>query len=277
MEYNDIDLNLVLTTLFLCLPRLVGFFHAAPFMAGGVIDGMLRTCIAVTFMPLIVPMVMPEIPAAELNAKTIEANFLVAGIVVKEYLLGFFLGYLVGLLFWAVQSSGFVMDNQRGAAIAEIVDPMSKDSTSPVGTFLFQSVVVMFFVLGGFLMMMQTLMMTYQIWPVMELVPLEIDRHLAFFFMRQLSSMFAIMILISAPMVIVAFLADFCLGMISRFAPQLDVFSLSMPIKSVSVLAILFPFYGLMTAHIADIALSLPMLIEKFGKIGVMELFNYPR
>jgi type III secretion protein T len=47
----------------------------------------------------------------------------------------------------------------------------------------------------------------------------------------------------SAPILIVLFLAEFGLGMISRFAPQLNVFFMAMPVKSwLSVFFLLFYF-----------------------------------
>ncbi len=271
------ELTNIVTTVLLCLPRLVGFYQSAPFMASSVTAGMLRTCIAVAFMPIIVPMVIPHLPEEVFTDTSALTNLWMAALVIKELLLGYFLGFLVGLMFWAVQSAGFVIDNQRGAAIAEIVDPLSKDSTSPLGTFMFQAVVVIFFMLGGFNTVMQAMITTYQVWPITELMPVPIDQRLTLYFIRQMAAMFAIMLLVSAPMVVVAFLVDFSLGMISRFAPQLDVFSLSMPIKSVAVLVILLPFFGLMTTYLADVAIGFPLLIERFGQVGLMDLFNSPR
>ena len=47
----------------------------------------------------------------------------------------------------------------------------------------------------------------------------------------------------SAPILIVLFLAEFGLGMISRFAPQLNVFFMAMPVKSwLSMFFLLFYF-----------------------------------
>ena len=49
--------------------------------------------------------------------------------------------------------------------------------------------------------------------------------------------------LLAAPMLIALFLSEFGLGLINRFAPQLNVFFLSMPIKSaVAVLILIFYF-----------------------------------
>ena len=48
------------------------------------------------------------------------------------------------------------------------------------------------------------------------------------------------MLLLSAPVVIACFLSDFCLGLINRFAQQLNVFILSMGVKSGATALLVF-------------------------------------
>ena len=55
-----------------------------------------------------------------------------------------------------------------------------------------------------------------------------------------------LLLIISGPMIIVMFLSEIGLAMISRFAPQLQVFFLAMPIKSavgVLMLILYMPFF----------------------------------
>ncbi|QIK37771.1 hypothetical protein GWK36_06985 [Caldichromatium japonicum] len=42
----------------------------------------------------------------------------------------------------------------------------------------------------------------------------------------------ALTVLLAAPVIIAMFLSEFALAMISRFAPQMNVFVLAMPVKS---------------------------------------------
>ena len=57
--------------------------------------------------------------------------------------------------------------------------------------------------------------------------------------------MLRVTVVISAPVIIVMFLATLGLGLVNRTAPQLNVFFLSMPVKSalgIAMLAVYLPF-----------------------------------
>ena len=50
-------------------------------------------------------------------------------------------------------------------------------------------------------------------------------------------------VVLSAPLIITMFLAEFAMALVSRFAPQLNVFFLAMPIKS-AIAVLMLIFYG---------------------------------
>lgn len=56
-------------------------------------------------------------------------------------------------------------------------------------------------------------------------------------------------VLLSAPIVVIMFLAEFALAMVSRFAPQVQVFILAMPIKSAIAMLILLFYMPIMFSH----------------------------
>ena len=60
----------------------------------------------------------------------------------------------------------------------------------------------------------------------------------------QLDTLVRTALLLSAPAIIAMFLAELGLALISRFAPQLQVFFLAMPIKSALALFVLVMYMG---------------------------------
>ncbi|MNL71828.1 flagellar biosynthesis protein FliR [compost metagenome] len=70
--------------------------------------------------------------------------------------------------------------------------------------------------------------------------------------------------LYAAPAVIAMFLAEVGLALVSRFAPQLQVFFLAMPIKSALALLVLVLYtkvlFGFAWESVADISDALPFL-----------------
>ena len=58
--------------------------------------------------------------------------------------------------------------------------------------------------------------------------------------------------MVGGPVVIAMFLSELGLGFISRFAPQLNVFFLSMPVKSAVALLMLILFWGILIVYFSD-------------------------
>jgi type III secretion protein T len=147
-------------------------------------------------------------------------------------------------VFYVAEGLGFVIDVQRGSSMATIFDPMAGTQTSLMGSTLLQMMSAMFFSAGGFLFLLSTIYNTYTIWPVFvfSLMP---GADFAQFFLDMLDQLMQVMFCLAAPILIVLFLAEFGLGMINRFAPQLNVFFLAMPIKSWLSMAFLLMYMSI--------------------------------
>ncbi len=115
--------------------------------------------------------------------------------------------------------------------MASVFDPLYGESTSPLGMLFLQLVTVLFFATGGFLVFLQGIFEGYRLWPVFEFFP-RIGNNLPLFFLGKVDQLMRTDVLIAAPILIAIFLVDLSLGMVNRFVPQLNVFFLSMPVKS---------------------------------------------
>lgn len=153
-------------------------------------------------------------------------------LVLKEGFIGFVLAFLCMTVFWAIVSGGTIIDNQRGASMAQGSDPLGGAEASPLGTILFLAMVVLFFVSGAFMHFVNMLYSTYAVWSPFELLPALINSNLSVFALQQLDNLMLHAILLCAPFLLVTLMSDISLALVNRFAPQLNVFVLSMPVKS---------------------------------------------
>jgi type III secretion protein T len=188
-------------------------------------------------MPLL-PLLITQLPSYHLDSIT------TAGILIKEVAIGVTLGFATGFIFYISEGVGFIVDVQRGSSMATIFDPMAGTQTSLMGSTLLQIMSALFFTMGGFLFLISLIYKTYVIWPVFAL-SVTIDASFAQFFLDMLDQVMEIMLCLAAPILIVLFLAEFGLGMVNRFAPQLNVFFLAMPIKSWLSMAFLLMYMGI--------------------------------
>ncbi len=162
----------------------------------------------------------------------------------REAFLGFMIGFFAAVPFWIAENVGNLIDNQRGATMGEVFSPLSGAQVSTTGIFFSQIVSTLFFVGGAVFLLLGALYKSYAIWPVFADFPSPAsDAPLQT--LATVDSMIRSTVVISAPVIIIMFLATLGLGLVNRTAPQLNVFFLSMPIKSalgVAMLVIYLPF-----------------------------------
>jgi len=207
------------------LPRLLAIFAMIPIFGRSVLTGSSRNAVAISLALFLFPTYSHDVDVAQVTALTFMA------IVLKEAILGIFIGFGLSRIFWAVESMGFFIDNQRGSTMASSVDPLTGSQTSPLGIFLMQVVTVYFFVSGAVFVALLGIYESYRVMPVASFYP-DLSIEGARYFLSLIDRIMALAVLLAAPALIAMFLSEFALGLISRFAPQLNVFFLAMPVKS---------------------------------------------
>lgn len=245
--YFALNGNQHMIALLLGMPRLFLLVTVAPFFGNTVITGQLRMVLVLAMYLPIHPVLITQIP--EIQTFTMHYGLELAALLLKEVLLGLFLGFLGGIVFWTIQSAGFFIDNQRGASMAEASDVLSGDQTSPTGGLLFQSLTYLFFTTGAFLSFLGVVYSTYEFWPVASALPFVSGVRLPLYFAAQLGWLLANMMLLAGPIIVACLLTDVSLGLVNRFASQLNVYVLAMPIKSALASFLLCFYFALLLSH----------------------------
>ena len=236
----------ILYTLTLAMPRIVGAMTVLAFMGPNVLGGALaRNGIAAALSILVYPIVSAQIAQADLTA------LVLAGAAAKEFLVGMLIGSVVMVVFWCIAAVGNFIDNQRGATMASSMDPLVGEQVSPLGLFLTQSMVAIFFCTGLFNSFLGGIYRSYELWPATSFWPV-MDMNVVTFFAGQFVLISQIALLVGGPVVIAMFLSELGLGFISRFAPQLNVFFLSMPVKSAVAMLMLILFWGILIVFFGE-------------------------
>lgn len=236
----------ILYTMALAMPRMVGTMTALSFMGPNMLGGALtRNGIAAALSLLVYPIVSVQIAEARLSALQF------AGAAAKEFLVGMLVGSVVMVVFWSVQAAGNFIDNQRGATMASSMDPMVGEQSSPLGLFMTHSMIAVFFATGLFNGFLGGVYHSYELWPATSFWP-SMDTNVVSFFVAQFMLISQIALLVGGPVVIAMFLSELGLGFVSRFAPQLNVFFLSMPVKSAVATLMLILFWGILVVFFGD-------------------------
>ena len=231
----------------LALVRISAACAICPVLTESMIPGLVRRVVGLGFAFIVIPLVHSEMPPGEPNVWMFGVSAL------KEALVGFLLGFFASIPFWVAENVGNFIDNQRGATMGEVYSPLSGAQVSTTGIFFTQVVSTIFFTSGAVFVFLAALYTSYSIWPVFPEAVAGAPRLFGVSFtpgapleaLGSVDGMLKATVVISAPVIIIMFLATLGLGFVNRTAPQLNVFFLSMPVKSalgVAMLIIYLPF-----------------------------------
>ena len=230
----------------LAMARVGGAFAVCPALTDSMIPGVARRAAVLGFSCIAIPFIHAGMPPGEPNL------WVFSLVAFKEAFIGFLLGFFAAIPFWIAENVGNFIDNQRGATMGEVYSPLSGAQVSTTGIFFTQIVSTIFFVGGAAILFLGAIYSSYSLWPVFP-ESATFGSPMGFSFVSDapnqmlgtLDSMLRVTVVISAPVIIVMFLATLGLGFVNRTAPQLNVFFLSMPVKSalgIAMLVVYLPF-----------------------------------
>jgi type III secretion protein T len=201
-------------------------FVFVPIFSKEVMPGTVRNSIIITF-GLVALAMRPDFAPAQLSAGAWAAMLL------KEVAAGTIIGLFFGTIMWSMTAAGEIIDTKVGATIAQVIDPMTGASTSLNGILFGRFAQIIFVVMGGISLLVGTVIQSYLIWP---LGPggINVQAASVLFFENEFGRFFSLAFVFAVPILTVLYIIDLGMGFLNRFAQQFNVFSLSMPIKSVA-------------------------------------------
>jgi flagellar biosynthetic protein FliR len=157
----------------------------------------------------------------------------------REVLIGLAVGWLAQLLFAGMRLAGQYIEIKLGLGLTQLVDPHQGGQTSLLPALLDVMASLVFLAVNGHHLLINALVSSYRLFPLQTSVsPLPASFNAASsmamtdLFRSLVGSageIFPIALRVSAPIVIGSLLADVVLGVISRMAPQLNLFAVILP------------------------------------------------
>lgn len=216
--------------------RMTGMIAVMPAFTRLGLTGILRGAIALALSLPLVPMVVASLAGQHLTLMSIGA------LVPKEVMIGTIIGVILGLPIWAAEAAGEILDLQRGTTAAGLFDPSAADEAGITGTLLALTMAALYFSSGGLPLTLRTVYESYGVWPVVDVLP-ALSVSTGEFFLALLDQIVVMGLMLVAPVVVFMLLADLLLGLVSRAAPSLNVFALSLGVKNL-VFALLLALYA---------------------------------
>jgi flagellar biosynthetic protein FliR len=150
------------------------------------------------------------------------------GALVLEILVGGILGFLVYIVFAAVQSAGGLVDMFSGFSMAQGFDPQSMVNGAQFTRLFQMTALALLFASGGYQLIIGGLIRTFSAIPLGGGLDLAAPVQAL---IAATTQMFLAAVQIAGPLLVVLFLADAGLGLLTRVAPALNAFALGFPLK----------------------------------------------
>src|SRR5262249_9370760 len=110
--------------------RALGVVMVTPAFTRLGITGLIRTSVAIIVAFPVIPTVLDAVTTTQLSSGVI------AGLLIKEVLIGTIIGIAFGIPFWAAEAAGDLVDLQRGSTAAQLLDPLALTESSITSTLL---------------------------------------------------------------------------------------------------------------------------------------------
>ena len=234
IEFSTATLDAWLAAYLYPLARLSGLLLAAPLFGHTALPARVKVLLALVLTVAIAPMAgqMPAVPPAS-----------GAGLVIlaEQVLIGLGIGYAMRIASAAIDMAGELTGLQMGLGFATFFDPQSAANTAVVAQLYGLLAMLMFLAINGHLIVVSLLAQSFGIVPVgfIAFVDLEFARIVVYGAQIFLSGL-----LLALPFVAALLAANIALGMLTRAAPQLNLFAVGFSITLLAgflLMAIILP------------------------------------
>lgn len=232
---SSAELNSWIASFLWPLTRILGLIATAPLFGNLSIPVRVKLGLGIMLTLVIAPTV-PAMPAAD------PMSFAGLLIVIQQLVIGLAMGFAMRIVFAAVEMAGEIAGLTMGFGFATFFDPQTRARTSAIAQFLALLTLMLFLALNIHLSMLATLAESFVTLPI-STSPGGVSGF------RQLAGwgglIFSAGVQLALPIIAALLLTNIALGVLTRAAPQLNLFGIGFPITlgaGFIVIALVLPY-----------------------------------
>lgn len=202
------------------LTRILAFIAAAPLWGTAGIPRRTRLILAFAVAVALTPS-LPAMPTVQ------PASLAGLWILLQQMLIGIGMGFAAKIVFTAFDLAGEFIGTQMGLGFATFYDPLNSSQTPVISEFISLLALLLFLAMNGHLLYFATLAQSFSAIPV-SATPLAAGSWLN---LAELGSkIFSAGLLLALPIVVALMITNIALAVLTRAAPQLNIFALGFPL-----------------------------------------------
>jgi flagellar biosynthetic protein FliR len=237
ISLSDAQFDAWLAAYLFPLARILGLVATAPLFDNAALTVRIRLALGLAIALALAPALPPHAPIAP-------ASWTGLLVLASQTLIGIALGFTMRVAFAAVDVAGDLIGLQMGLSFAVFYDPQNASESPIVAEVLGLLTLLIFLALNGHLMMLALLAQSFSTLPIgAESFTAAGWGALA----RGGASLFSLGVLLSLPLIAALLITNIALGVLTKAAPQLNLFAVGFPLTIVAgfvVLALAMPYFG---------------------------------
>lgn len=239
MEFTESVINQFLADFLLPLARISALVMTMIGFGAKAIPTRIKLFLSLT----VTVAIMPAIPASAVDTLL---SLQTALVVMEQTIIGIALGFVTIMVVNTFTLAGQIVAMQTGLGFASLVDPTSGMNVPAVGQFFLILSSLLFWAMDGHLAYLQFVAMSFQTLPI----PLGSIEAVKFKEIVEWGTwMFATALSLSMAPLTAMLLINFSFGIMTRAAPQLNIFAIGFPITMCSGLLIMWLTMGNFMTH----------------------------
>lgn len=215
--------------------RLIGLTRLAPVLSKSEIPSMVRLSFALICTIILVGVLKPA---------SIPQGCPIFMCMLVNFLFGALVGYVANCILAAVLTGGDMINTQMGLSSAMVMDPSTKSQVSVMANYFSVLSILIFIYSGGIYWLFNALIRSFELFPMYS-VNFHFENIINISYLSEITGNILFMGLhIAAPVLLATLGQDIILGIISKTAPQVNVFSLSFlfkPVMGAFILIVILP------------------------------------
>ena len=247
-----LNLYQYLVIFFIASLRISSFLISAPFFSLGGIPLQVRIVVGISLTAFLFPVIkVPDIQSMP--------GFNLFIIILSEIGIGLSVGLILTILFSAAAVAGEKIASTAGLSMSSMIDPQSGGQTLVLSTVLILFLISCFLSLDGHLFIIKMLLESYVYLPIGVSINFLQASNIA---IDTFGDMLYLAALISLPVVGGLLLIQASIGVITRSAPSLNLFSFGFPIALIAIFVFLYAGVGPISDAFSDLTGTGINLIE---------------
>jgi flagellar biosynthesis protein FliR len=213
--------------------RIAGLLMTAPVIGTRTVPARIRIVIAVAITVVIFP-VLPQVPEVD----PVSAEGLLISL--QQVITGVSMGLSMRVVFIALEVAGQAIGQLMGLMLASMVDPVNGNQVPIIGQFYLLLATLLFVTVDGHLIMIRVLAESFNSMPI---ATTGISTDSALEMVTWMGNILRTAVVIALPALVSLLIVNLSFGVMTRSAPQLNIFAVGFPIMI--ILGVLIIFFNL--------------------------------